>query len=246
MDVKEWLPLAVRDSAIERKLDAGQVLFSVGDRAAGLYEVVSGRVKVTRIDSAGRELVLRVACAGDSFAEPSIFSPIYHTSAEAVTPALVRFYRKAVLLAELAHNPQFTQSFMTLLARKAADLVTRLERLNIHSARERVRHYLAAGAEEGTIALHGTVKDLAAELGLTHEALYRTLSGMEAAGEIARLNGKIRLAKRFNDGAHCEQLHPGMSTAGVVRRSEPDAHWMPRHKLRNAAARRVFPHAPCS
>src|SRR5262249_25869049 len=146
MDVKEWLPPEMRGSAIERKLSAGQVLFSVGDRAAGLYEVVSGKVRITRIDSAGRELVLRVARAGDSFGEPSIFSAIYNTSAEAATPAVVRFYRKAVLLSELARIPQFAQSFMALLARKAVDLVTRLERLNIHSARERVRHYLAVGA----------------------------------------------------------------------------------------------------
>jgi CRP-like cAMP-binding protein len=41
--------------------------------------------------------------------------------------------------------------------------------------------------------LPSTLKDLAAELGLTHETLYRTLSEMSARGEIARLNGKIRL-----------------------------------------------------
>jgi CRP-like cAMP-binding protein len=199
MDGTDWLPPAIRGSAIERRLAAGQVLFSVGDRATGLYEVASGKVRITRIDSSGRELVIRVACPGDSFGEPSIFSPIYHTSAEAVTSATVRFYRKAVLLGELARNPQFSQSFMALLARKAADLVTRLERLNIHSARDRVRHYLVAGAEAGTIVLPGTVKDLAGELGLTHEALYRTLSGMESDGEIARLNGKIRLVSQSCD-----------------------------------------------
>jgi CRP/FNR family transcriptional regulator, dissimilatory nitrate respiration regulator len=41
----------------------------------------------------------------------------------------------------------------------------------------------------------GTLKDLATELGLTHEALYRTLAEMAAADEIERLKGKIRLAK---------------------------------------------------
>jgi CRP-like cAMP-binding protein len=46
---------------------------------------------------------------------------------------------------------------------------------------------------QGTVVLPGTLKDLAAELALTHEALYRTLSEMEAHGEIARLKGKIRL-----------------------------------------------------
>jgi DeoR/GlpR family transcriptional regulator of sugar metabolism len=41
----------------------------------------------------------------------------------------------------------------------------------------------------------GTLKNLAAELGLSHETLYRTLADLAAAGEIERLKGKIRLTK---------------------------------------------------
>ena len=85
---------------------------------------------------------------------------------------------------------------MAMLARQIMNLRTQLEQRNIHSARDRVRHYLAinAGADGKTIALPGTVKDLAGELGLTHEALYRTLSVMAAEGEIERRKGSIRLA----------------------------------------------------
>jgi hypothetical protein len=43
------------------------------------------------------------------------------------------------------------------------------------------------------------VKDLAAELGLTHEALYRTLADMSADGEIARLDGKIQFPAGRDD-----------------------------------------------
>jgi len=73
------------------------------------------------------------------------------------------------------------------------DLRTRMELRNIHSARDRVRHYLAlhVGADGATVAVNGTLKELAAELGLTHESLYRTLARMAAKGEIKRLDGKI-------------------------------------------------------
>jgi CRP-like cAMP-binding protein len=192
MDVKEWLPSSIRGSAIERTLAAGQILFSRGDHAAGLYEVVSGKVRRSRTDSDGRELVLGIACAGDTIAEASLFSPIYHSTATAITKVVVRFHRKATLLAEFARNPRVAQSFMRLLACQVIDLRARLERHNLRSARERVRHYLAADANGDIVVLPGTVKDLAGELGLTHEALYRTLSEMEGEGEIARLKGKIR------------------------------------------------------
>jgi DNA-binding MarR family transcriptional regulator len=77
-------------------------------------------------------------------------------------------------------------------------LRTRLAQRNIRSARERVRHFLAlnAGADGCTVELRGTVKDLAEEVGLTHEALYRTLAALERAGEIKRTQGKITLCRR--------------------------------------------------
>jgi CRP-like cAMP-binding protein len=85
-----------------------------------------------------------------------------------------------------------------MLARQVMNLRTRLEQRNIRSARERVRHFLAISTNTGagTIELRGTMKDLAAELGLTHEALYRTLAALERAGEIKRARGKIMLLGR--------------------------------------------------
>jgi CRP/FNR family transcriptional regulator, dissimilatory nitrate respiration regulator len=101
------------------------------------------------------------------------------------------------VLAEFDRHPKAAQSFTAMLARQVMNLRTRLEQRNIHSARDRVRHYLSlnAGTDGRTVTVAGTLKDLATELGLTHEALYRTLADMAAAGEIERLNGKIRLAK---------------------------------------------------
>ena len=43
--------------------------------------------------------------------------------------------------------------------------------------------------------LRGSLKDLANELGLTHEALYRTLAALERASEIKRSKGRIFLLR---------------------------------------------------
>jgi CRP-like cAMP-binding protein len=77
-------------------------------------------------------------------------------------------------------------------------LRTRLQQRNIRSARERVRQFLALSCDrQGRyVELHGTVKDLAAEIGLTHEALYRALAALERAGEIERAGNRIMLVKR--------------------------------------------------
>ena len=130
-------------------------------------------------------------------AEASLFSSTYHCDAVATTEAIVRLYPKAVLLAELQRDPKIAKAFAAMLAHQIMSLRTRLERRNIHSARDRVRHFLAlnVGADGRTVDLPGTLKELAADLGLTHEALYRTLARMEADGEIKRTGSTIMVGQ---------------------------------------------------
>lgn len=195
MAAKDWLPATVQAAGVERKLRAGQALFRRGSPTVGLYEVQSGHVRLARTDRAGHEAVLFVAGAGETIAEASLFSPSYQCDATATTASVVRLYPKGILLAELERNPAAAQAFMAMLGHQVMRLRTRLEQRSIRSARDRVRHYLAINTdtEEQTVVLPGTLKELAGEIGLTHEALYRTLSEMTADGEIERLPGKIRL-----------------------------------------------------
>jgi CRP-like cAMP-binding protein len=163
----------------------------------GLYQIVKGKVRLARVDRSGRKAVLQVAGPGDTFAEASLFSSTYHCDAIATTDAIVRLYPKAILIEELERDPKIARAFAAMLAHQVMTLRTRLEQRNIRSARDRVRHYLAVKADPSgrTVTLSGTLKEIAAELGLTHEALYRTLADMSAEGEIERRNTLIRLKK---------------------------------------------------
>lgn len=198
MPVMDWLPASVRAVAVDRKLKSGEMLFRLGGKSGGLYEIVTGRVRLARVDRSGHEVVLHVAGPGETIAEASLFSPHYHCDAIASTNAQVRIYPKAAMLAAFEKDPKAAQAFAATLARQVMNLRTRLEQRNIRSARERVRHFLKvnAGADGCTVELHGSLKDLAAELGLTHEAFYRTLAGLERSGEISRGKDKITLRRR--------------------------------------------------
>ncbi len=197
MTATDWLSAAVRAGATDRRLRAGQTLFHSGDRTVGLYEVLKGKARLVRVDRSGREAVLQTAAAGDTLAEASLFSSIYHCEAVATMEAVVRLYPKAVLFAELARDPKLARAFAAMLAQQVMTLRTRLERRNIHAARDRVRHFLAVnvGADGRTVTLPGTLKELSADLGLTHEALYRTLARMDADGEIKRTGGTITISR---------------------------------------------------
>ena len=195
MSEREWLSPNIRALGSERALKAGQPLFRTGQRPVGLYEVTTGKIRLVRVDRSGRETVLYNANAGDTIAEASLFSKSYHCDAIAGTPVKVRLFPKDKIFAEFKHNPDAARAFMARLANQLMELRTRLERRNIHSARERLQHYFAvnAGADGRTVKLTGTVKELAADLGLTHEVVYRTLARMVADREIKRSKNEIRL-----------------------------------------------------
>jgi CRP-like cAMP-binding protein len=197
MAVRDSLPAVVRAAAFDRKLKSGEALFRMGDKTSGLFEVIDGRVRLSRVDSSGREVILYVARPGETIAEASLFASAYHCDAIASTDALVRTYPKAAVLAAFEKDMKSARAFTATLARQVMDLRTRVEQRNIRSARERVRHFLNVNVDEGgrTVTFPGTLKDLAAELGLTHEALYRVLGKLERAGEIKRTKGKITLLR---------------------------------------------------
>jgi CRP-like cAMP-binding protein len=197
--VDNWLPAAVRAAAVDRKLIAGEALFRSGDKTQGLLEVLTGRVRLTRTDRSGREVVLHVADPGETLAEASLFSAQYHCDAIASTIAIVRLYPKREVLAAFEANPKAAQAFSATLADQVMNLRTRIEQRNIRSAADRVRHFLTlnASADGRTVKLTGTLKDLAAELGLTHEALYRTLAKLEHSGEIKRRGSKVKITQRI-------------------------------------------------
>jgi CRP-like cAMP-binding protein len=197
MSVEDWIPATARAAASDRKLKAGEVLFRRSGKPLGLYEVIAGSVRLIRVDRAGREAVLHVAGSGDTFAEASLFSTQYHCDAIASSNATVRLYPKRELLAALEANPKAMKVFSSTLAHLVMSLRTSIEQRNIRSARDRVRHFLVlnVSSDGRTIELRGTLKDLAAELGLTHESLYRTLAELERSGEIKRKGRKITLSK---------------------------------------------------
>jgi CRP-like cAMP-binding protein len=198
MSQLEWLPAAFRKNLPVREVRAGATLFHQGDAVTAIFEVETGRLRLVRHAIDGHPIVLHTARAGELFAEAALFARAYHCDAVAVVDSRVRAYPKRALRALLRGNPDHAERFMALLARQVHAVRARLEERNIRSARERILHHLAlaAGTDGRTVRLEGTLVDLAAELGLTHEVLYRTLAVLQKEGTIARMPRQIVLRRR--------------------------------------------------
>jgi|SRR5215471_3658246 len=193
----DTLPSSLEAESIGRVLASGELLFRQGDRAAAIYKVESGRLRLIRRTVDDHLVILHTARCGEFFAEASLFADAYHCDAvSAVQSSDGRIPKESVMDA-LHADSAFAEAFMARLARQLQELRARMELRNIRSVRDRVLQYLRlrAGTDCRSIAIEGYLQDIAAEIGMTREALYRALAALGAEGHLARTKTAIMLKK---------------------------------------------------
>lgn len=178
-----------------KSLVKGEFLFQKGDPSTHLYMVLDGCVRLVRYSREGDAIIMHSARTGDSVAEASLFSDTYHCNAEAMTPSTVACYDKKSILGILRDSPERSMACIALYSREVRNLRALLEVRAIRSARERVLLYLLLQADPQTMAVRvsGTIKEMAQDLAITHETLYRTLANLEKEGKIARTGSLIKI-----------------------------------------------------
>jgi CRP/FNR family transcriptional regulator, dissimilatory nitrate respiration regulator len=190
-------PPALRPSATPVSYESGATIFRAGSPTHSVFYVESGAARLLRYGRQGEEVVLHDARPGEFFAEASLDSARYHCDAVVSEPSLLLKVPADALRELLDLDREFARQWIALLARQLRAVRTRVERLSLKSAAERVRHLLVSEGRgpRHEVILDGTLKDLARNLGLTHEVLYRTLAAMEREGVIERGDGVLRFAQ---------------------------------------------------
>ena len=184
----ETMPAPLRETAQWLNFTAGQMLFKQGDEPRLIYFIAQGEVRLRRYSPDGAEMV--VQRARNSFlAEASIESPAYHCDALASEAAVALAFPLADFRLALAECPNFRGRWISHLLREVKRSRAQCERLGLRNADARVLHYLESECPNGCLVLSSSKKAWAAELGLTHEALYRALSKLSQAGVI-RVSGE--------------------------------------------------------
>jgi len=192
-------PLPTPPSAVRtRTLAKGEALFFQGDSTFAIFVVRQGRVRLVRHLADGNIVPLYIAHDGETFSEAALFSPIYHCDAIADVVSEIEIHPKDFLLQALDENPDASRIFMGHMAREIISLRSRLEVRNIRSAKERVIRLiqLKISEPEMQVTFARPLKDIAGDIGLTHEAFYRTLAELEISGKIARNKRTITLLKQ--------------------------------------------------
>jgi len=178
--------------ASPRQYGKGDLLFSQGDPCTGFFLVTEGMVKVFRLSPEGREKVLVVVPAGQTFAEAALFGDgKYPAYAEAITPSKLLFFPKGPFLRLLRDDPDLSFKMLASMATWLKRMVGLIEELTLQSASGRLAHYLLSetAPSGATLRLAMSKKDLAARLGITPETLSRLLADFNAR-EILQVRGR--------------------------------------------------------
>jgi len=171
---------AIASFTLTQALAKDDYLFHEGEPARGFYLIQSGAVNVHRVSAAGKEQVIHVFRAGESFAEAALASPTgYPAHARAVEASTVLLIPKAPVLELIGRRPDLALRMLGSMSAHLRVVVGMLDDLTLKDVESRLLNWLVKhgrAAAGGVIKLPGTKRVLAAELGTSSETLSRTLA----------------------------------------------------------------------
>jgi len=171
-----------------RQLQRDEFLFRQGEPARAIFMLSSGRMRLIRDLADGSGITLHVARAGESFAEAALFASAYHCHAVAEVASCVISVDADTLTTQLQSNAALGLALSQLLAEQVRELRAMLSLRDIRSADERLLTWLRrkADQEQMSVLLDRPWAAIAEELGLTREAVYRSLSKLQSQGLLKR------------------------------------------------------------
>jgi len=174
---------SIAEITVVKSLDKGNYLFHEGDPAHGFYIVQKGAINVHRVNAAGKEQIIHIFRAGESFAEATLATMVgYPADGRAVEASQVLLVQKNGFLGLLKRQPELALRMLGSMSMHLRGLVAQLEDMTLKDVETRLANWLLKRCPDPTsgepvpIELRTTKRLLAAELGTVSETFSRTLA----------------------------------------------------------------------
>lgn len=176
-----------------RNVEAGTLLYTMGQPAESVYLVRRGLVKTSLVSPGGQELTLRLYPAGDMLGELCLCTGERREQAVALEMSVVVEIPLAALLRRVHQDPQTALEFASAVCEHLADAHEGLRSLSFDPVNERLARVLLGLAdrlgETGThgtrIAHHITQEELARMIGARREVVSGLLNRFRDDGLIS-------------------------------------------------------------
>jgi CRP/FNR family transcriptional regulator len=194
----EWLD----EYKTSNRYRKGQVIFYEGNPQLGLYFVRSGKIKVYKSNTDGKQQILRIASPGDILGHSSLFSgKPSNATAEAIEDAEVCFLDKNGFFSILKNNHSIALNLLNRLSSELIRVEEKTMDLAYKSARARFAELLLTLKESFGVPQKGlhrldialSREELAQAVGTTVETAVRLLTEFREEGfiEVDRKNISI-------------------------------------------------------
>ena len=179
------------DLAAAVSFEARDILFREGEHADVFYCVLSGYVRLYRLNKDGREADIRICGPGDSFAECLLYlGPNYRYNAQAAEGVTLARFDLAKVRAAAEQDVEISRAIMQALATHLLTTMDCVANDRLQTAPQRVAHFLLTSCPKestsASIRLPFQKSLLAGKLGLAPEALSRAFSALRGAGVTVR------------------------------------------------------------
>jgi CRP/FNR family transcriptional regulator len=202
----------IANLAIARSYSKGDVIFHQGDPGIGFFVVKSGRIKVFKVSSHGKEQILHIFGDGDHFAEvPALDGECFPASAMAIEKAEILFFSRQSFLQLLEQQPTLAINMLKSFARHLRHFSHLVDNLALREVPARLATYLLELSQQTSnaeiVQLDLPKGQLAARLGTISETLSRVFYKLSREGLIEIDGSTVKLL----DQKRLHQLSTGES-----------------------------------
>ncbi len=189
---------------VRRNYPKGRTIVAEGEPSQSLYILLSGRAKVQRSDSEGKEVILAVLMSGEFFGEMSLIDDAPR-SASVITLESCDFLaiNKENFKSMLIQNADLGMAVMRGLVRRLREADKKIETLALLDVYGRVARVLLDFSEnvggERIVKAKLPRQEIAKMIGASREMVSRVMKGLEIDGYIVSLpEGKLALREKIH------------------------------------------------
>lgn len=176
---------ALQNCLIEKSFGKGDVIHSEGSDCTRLFFVQSGRIKIYRTSSSGKEQIFEILGAGDTCAcNPGNIKWYCTSTAEAIVPSKVWFLSRENYVRMVRENSTLMHALNELFAKRLQCFGNIIEDVALKDTKKRLIKFLLdmlkdkkkSPANQNALFINSTREEISQRLGTARETVARHIS----------------------------------------------------------------------
>lgn len=189
--IKQETMESISSMKLTNRYKKGFHLFLQGSPALGLYSISSGKIKLTKVGTDGKEIIIKIAGPGDVLGHMNLYTnENYTTSATVIEEAVVCFVERKFLLRKIEDDMMIATNVIRKLSHDMESFESRSAAMSHKNVKERLAELLLILKDSYGVNEQGRMKldirltreEMASMVGTANETVIRFITEFKEAG----------------------------------------------------------------